>query len=166
VVSSDDVGRPDPTGRRVPTNDDVATRLEALVARMRDRYGDDVVTRRPLEEVAGVSTRLGPLGTGTCPVTWIEMSDSELILTVAVIGRWELPRNLDAVKQIEDTVDAVAAGRVVQRHRWGRHSTVVTFSDGRSEISTYYRGLGFSFREWRGDGGGVTYRPWDARPSH
>lgn len=94
------------------------------------------------------------------------MSDSELILTVGVIGRWELPRNLDAVKRIEDTVDAVVAGRVVQLFRWGRSSTVVTFSDGQSETSTWYRGLPIPLPGWRRFARRVNYLPWEALPSH
>jgi hypothetical protein len=167
MVPNDDMETgPDSAGRCVPTDDEVATRLATLVARMQGCYGDSAVTREPLERIAGVRTRISPPNAASCHVTWIEMSDSELILTVAVMGRWELPRNLDGVKQIEDTVEAVAAGRVVQLFRWGRDSTVVTFSDGHSEISTWYRGLPIPLPGWQRFARRVNYLPWEPLPSH
>jgi hypothetical protein len=78
----------------------------------------------------------------------------------------ELPRNLDAVKQIEDTVDAVVAGRVVQLFRWGRSSTVVTFSDGQGETSTWCRGLPIPLPGWQRFARRVIYLPWEPLSSH
>ena len=163
--SDDEMTSSDSAGRRVPTDDEVAKRLATLVTKLESRYGDSAVTKRPLEGVAGVATRLTPPTPGSCDATWIEMSDSELILTVGIVGRWELRRNLDAVKQIEGTVDAVVAGRVVRLFRWGRSSVIVTFSDGLSETSTRYDGLPIPVPGWRRFARRLNYVPWEVLPS-
>ena len=163
--SDDGVTSSDPAGRRVPTDDEVAERLAILVTTLRSRYGDPSVTKEPLHGVAGVTTRVNPPSIGSCNATWIEMSDSELILNVGIVGRWEMNRDLVAVKQIEETIDAVVSGRVVRLFGWGRTTVIVTLADGRSETSTRYDGLPIPLPGWRRIARRLVYVPWEAPES-
>ena len=163
--SDDDVTSSDPAGRRVPTDDAVAERLATLVTTLRSHYGVPAVTKEPLHGVAGVTTRLNPPSIGSCNATWIEMSDSELILNVGIVGRWEMNRDLVAVKQIEETVDAVVSGRVVRLFGWGRTTVIVTLADGRSETATRYDGLPIPLPGWRRMARRLVYVPWEAPES-
>jgi hypothetical protein len=164
--SEDDVTSSDPPGRRrVPTDDEVAERLATLVTTLRSRYGDPAVTKEPLHGMTGVTTRLNPPSIGSCDATLIEMSDSELILNVGIVGRWEMNRDLVAVKQIEETIDAVVSGRVVRLFGWGRTTVIVTMADGRSETSTRYDGLPTPLPGWLRMARRLIYVPWEAPES-
>ena len=117
----------DPPGVRVPVDDEVAKRLSGLVAFLRTRYGDSVVTKESISVKLEI-TRIVPPSAGSCDASWIEMGDSELILVVGDAGRWELNRDLEAVKRIEDSIDAVVQGRVVRLFGLRRLSVIVTLN--------------------------------------
>jgi hypothetical protein len=129
VALSDDVDMtsPDPAGRRVPVDDEVAKRLAGLVASLRTRYGDSVVTKESIGVKLEI-TRIVPPAAGSCDASWIEMGASELILVVGRAVRWEMNRDLEAVKRIEDSMDAVVQGRVVRLFGLRRLSVIVTLN--------------------------------------
>ena len=56
------------------------------------------------------------------------MGASELILVVGAAGRWEMNRDLEAVKRLEDGIDAVVQGRVVRLFGLRRLSVIVTLN--------------------------------------
>jgi hypothetical protein len=156
---------PDPAGGSVPADDEVARKLAELVASLRNRYCDSVVTKESADGVAIETTRIVPPTAGSCHAAWIEMAASELILVVGVVGRWEMNRDLVAAERIEETIDAVVSGRVVRLFGWGRSTVIVTLADGRSETSTRYDGLPIPLPGWRRIARRLVYVPWEAPKS-
>jgi len=80
--------------------------------------------------------RLEPTRESSCPLSWSELDDTELVLQVSAGGRWELERTSDSVVFIEQVVMSVVAGRVEEVFGPGRSRIVVTFDDGTHENST------------------------------
>ena len=117
----------DPPGVRVPVDAEVAKRLSGLVASLRTRYGDSVVTKESIGVKLEI-TRIVPPDAGACDASWIEMGASELILAVGNAGGWEMNRDLDAVKKIENSIDAVVEGRVVRLFGLRRLSVIVNLN--------------------------------------
>jgi hypothetical protein len=161
LSDDEDVTSPDPAGRRVPVDDEVAKRLAGLVASLRTRYGDSVVTKESIDGVAVDTTHILPPAAGSCDAAWIEMGASELILVVGIAGRWEMNRDLEAVKRIEDTIDAVVHGRVIRLFGLGRSSVIVTLDHARTETSTRYDSIPIPLPGSRRFARRVVYAPYD-----
>lgn len=108
-----------------PPEDELARRLAAVGASLRERFGDDVVA----EDGAVVRLRAPA---GACAVSWVQLR-GEVVLQVGTGGRWELPRDARSAGFVEDVVAAVLAGRVTEVLGPGRAAVAVTLADGRVE---------------------------------
>jgi hypothetical protein len=108
-----------------PPQDELTRRLAAAVAAVRARFGDDVVAQD------GCVVRLRAPA-GACAVSWVQLRD-EIVLQVGTGGRWELPRDAATAAFVEDVLEAVLAGRVIEVLGPGRAAVAVTLADGRVE---------------------------------
>lgn len=160
LSEDDEVAASDPD-RRVPVDDEVARRLTGLVATLRNRYGDSVVTKDSIDSLGLETTRLVPPVVGSCHASWIEIDSSQLILVVGVVGRWEMSRDQIAVKRIEDIIDAVIRGRVVRLFGFGRTTVIASLDDGRTEASTKYDWLPIPLPGWQRIARRLNYTPYD-----
>lgn len=71
-----------------------------------------------------------PARAGACDVCWFDFGSGDIILEVGGGGRWELSRTVEHAAFVEEIVDAVVAGRVVEVFAASRSSVTVTLSDG------------------------------------
>jgi hypothetical protein len=120
-----------------PVDDEVGRQLRGLADRLEEQLGEAATVRRVSRAEAGVSgVDVEPRRATACPVSWVELGDSQLVLQVSRGGRWELCRSVDEVRFIEQVLAAVVAGEVVEVFRPGRSRVVVALAEGERRHSS------------------------------
>lgn len=148
----------------VEEGDPVESRLEQL----RDRVAAKVQGRGEVQvRQAGqgwLQVDLVPRSERAAPAGWLELGETEVILGVAQRGgRWELGTSEDDLLFVENVIDAVIAGAVVQTLAPGRARVVVTLADGqRHKTSVVDAPKGcLPLPGWRFWGRTIRYGPYD-----
>jgi len=141
----------------------VAAALAALVDGICSQVGELVTIDRQWHiEDRLVSTTLVPRGASAATVSWVELGDSQIVLSVGHDGRWELGRDSQAVGNVERIVHAVIAGQAVEVFGLDRSQVTVTLDDGSEVRSIGRRGLGgiIPTPGWRRWGRRMAYPPY------
>ena len=130
-----------------------------------DRFGSSVtVTGEQLTDRIS-TTAIEPARPGAVEVSWVLMSDQEIIVNVGEGGCWEVSQEPHDVAFVRDLVLSVAAGRVQESFGPGRsHRLEVTMADGTVEAQARHGGLSgcFPLPRWRRRGAvrRVVHAPW------
>jgi hypothetical protein len=132
-------------GTETPAADRITARLDTLEARLRKQLEDEARVEHEL--ISGVTTSrvsmvsITPRRPDALAVGWLEMGDSEIIFHAGHIGgRWELGHTDADVDLVEDLIESVVAGRVVEIFAPRRSQVRITLADGQIERETGLNG--------------------------
>lgn len=115
-----------------PKDDLTSRRLGVLANRLEDSLGPAVTVERDDSTVPGCLVRVTPTRDDALGLVWMDLW-GEVILETAggPGGRWELSRSDEDLDLLEDIIESVVAGRVIEVFGPARSRVTVTLSGGR-----------------------------------
>jgi hypothetical protein len=144
--------------------DPVAKRLRAFEVNLRADLGDRVqIVRSTLAKTLYQEVRVLPTNPQAIPVTWLEATDTEILVFAGPGGRWELGWTPGSAQFVEEVVSAAIDGRIRAVAAPARAAAYVELRDGSVERSSVSEGCLTALIPlpgWRGWGRKTWYEPY------
>ncbi len=116
-----------------PVEEPPSKRLRQLADRLERSLGEAAAIENDTSTVPGSLVRITPTRNDALGLVWIELRYGVVLETSGGPGgRWELSRSEEDIDFLEDIVESVIAGRVVEVFGPARSRVTVTLADGRT----------------------------------